>query len=69
MIQLGKFVGGGGGVVADTNYLYPARWGWIKNAKDCLYLSFPAFVFISFIIHLFTKDSQCDRLVLTGHLE
>ena len=32
MIQLGKFVGGGsGGVVADTNYLYPARWGWIKN--------------------------------------
>ena len=31
MIQLGKFVGGGsGGVVADTNYLYPARWGWIN---------------------------------------
>ena len=31
MIQLGrKFVGGWGGV-ADTNYLYPARWGWIKN--------------------------------------
>ena len=29
MIQLGKFVGGGG-VVADTNYLYPARWGWIN---------------------------------------
>ena len=29
MIQLGKFVGGGG--VADTNYLYPARWGWINN--------------------------------------
>ena len=29
MIQLGKFVGGGGGV-ADTNYLYPARWGWIN---------------------------------------
>ena len=28
MIQLGKFVGGG---VADTNYLYPARWGWIKK--------------------------------------
>ena len=22
-------VGGGGGV-ADTNYLYPARWGWIN---------------------------------------
>ena len=22
---------GGGGGVADTNYLYPARWGWIKN--------------------------------------
>ena len=20
-----------GRVVADTNYLYPARWGWIKN--------------------------------------
>ena len=33
MIQLGKFVGGGGGVVSDTNYLYPARWGWIKNAN------------------------------------
>ena len=28
MIQLGKLVGGG---VADTNYLYPACWGWIKN--------------------------------------
>ena len=27
MIQLGKFVGGG---VADNNYLYPARWGWIN---------------------------------------
>ena len=21
----------GGGGVADTNYLYPARWGWIKS--------------------------------------
>ena len=35
MIQLGKFVGGGvgwvGGWLADTNYLYPARWGWIKK--------------------------------------
>ena len=34
MIQLGKFVSGWvgwGGVVADTNYLYPARWGWINN--------------------------------------
>ena len=35
MIQLeqqqhGEFVGG----VADFNYLYPARWGWIKN-KNC----------------------------------
>ena len=34
MIQLeqqqhGEFVCGG--VVADTNYLYPARWGWIKS--------------------------------------
>ena len=34
MIQLeqqqhGEFVVVGG--VADTNYLYPARWGWIKN--------------------------------------
>ena len=27
MIQLGEFVGG---VVAYTNYLYPARWGWIN---------------------------------------
>ena len=28
MIQIEKFVGGGGGgVVADTNYLYPAHWG------------------------------------------
>ena len=30
-----KFVGGVGRVVgwwvADTNYLYPASWGWIKN--------------------------------------
>ena len=41
MIQLeqqqhGEFVvgwwwGGGGGGVADTNYLYPARWGWINT--------------------------------------
>ena len=30
MIQLGKFVGGWV-VVADTNYLYPARWGWINS--------------------------------------
>ena len=41
-----KFVGGVGGFwVADTNYLYPARWGWINfshqmnitvgNAKYC----------------------------------
>ena len=29
MIQLGKFEGGE--LVADTNYLYPARWGWIKS--------------------------------------
>ena len=33
MIQLGKFVGGGW--VADTNYLYPACWGWIKAWKVC----------------------------------
>ena len=33
MIQLGKFVGGGVGLVADTNFLYPAHWGWIKNDK------------------------------------
>ena len=34
MIQLEKFVGGGGvGGVADTNYLYPARWGWINILK------------------------------------
>ena len=35
MIQLGKFVGEVGevgGVVADTNYLYPARWGWINSS-------------------------------------
>ena len=34
MIQLGKFVGGGGGVVADTNYLYTAHWGWINISKE-----------------------------------
>ena len=28
--RVGKFVCGGGGVVADTNYLYPARWRWIN---------------------------------------
>ena len=39
MIQLeqqqhGEFVvGGGGGGVADTNYLYPARWGWINISQ------------------------------------
>ena len=42
MIQLeqqqhGEFVGGGVvvwwcGGVADTNYLYPARWGWINSS-------------------------------------
>ena len=37
MIQLGKFVGwvwvwGGVVGVADTNYLYPARWGWINSS-------------------------------------
>ena len=31
MLQLEKFVVGGWVVwVADTNYLYPACWGWIK---------------------------------------
>ena len=30
MIQLGKVCGLVGGGVADTNYLYPARWGWIN---------------------------------------
>ena len=34
MIQLEKFVGGG---VADTNYLYPARWGWININYLILY--------------------------------
>ena len=29
MIQLEKFEGGE--LVADTNYLYPARWGWINE--------------------------------------
>ena len=24
----------GGWWVADTNYLYPARWGWIKNCSE-----------------------------------
>ena len=38
MIQLEQqqheeFVVGGGGV-ADTNYLYPARWGWINIIKS-----------------------------------
>ena len=23
---------GWGGVVADTNYIYPARWGWINSS-------------------------------------
>ena len=39
MIQLeqqqhGEFVGGvvGWWWVADTNYLYPARWGWINSS-------------------------------------
>ena len=40
MIQLGKFlcggVGGWVGGVADTNYLYPALWGWI-NIKLLLF--------------------------------
>ena len=45
MIQLeqqqhGEFVGGGGGVVvADTNYLYPARWGWINEKSATGYAS------------------------------
>ena len=26
-----KVCGWWGGGVADTNYLYPARWGWIKK--------------------------------------
>ena len=28
----GWWGGGGGGGVADTNYLYPARWGWINSS-------------------------------------
>ena len=38
MIQLANFVGGWwdgvGGGVADTNYLDPARWGWINILYD-----------------------------------
>ena len=35
MIQLGKFVVGWVGLlVVDTNYLYPARWGWINYEND-----------------------------------
>ena len=42
MIQLEKFVCGGvgGGWVADTNYLYPARWGWIIMTNCVLYRNY-----------------------------
>ena len=36
----------GGGVVADTNYLYPARWGWINIISDA---AVAAFIFASAI--------------------
>ena len=41
MIQLGKFVGGVGGCwVADTNYLYPARSGWINICYITCFIGF-----------------------------
>ena len=32
-----KFVGGWWWWVADTNYLYPARWGWINYTPLCIF--------------------------------
>ena len=29
-----KVYGWVGGWVAETNYLYPARWGWIKKETE-----------------------------------
>ena len=42
MIQLGKFVevGGGVGWVADTNYIYPAHWGWINISLGVINIPF-----------------------------
>ena len=42
MIQLGKVCGGSVGGVggkADTNYLYPARWGWINKKRKGIQIS------------------------------
>ena len=33
-----RVCGGGWGVVADTNYLYPARWGWINIFSITMYI-------------------------------
>ena len=34
-----------GGVVAYTNYLYPACWGWIKNIKPIVFNWFALYMF------------------------
>ena len=37
--------GGVGGGVADTNYLYPIRWGWINkytNLVSWMYINIPS---------------------------
>ena len=56
MFVVGGWIGGG----ADTNYLYPARWGWIKNcmvdALQCLFhekqTDICIYVFLLYIICL-----------------
>ena len=53
MIQLQRVcvwwggVGGGLGGVGDTNYLYPARWGWIKNTSS---MTTPAYITFTYFI-------------------
>ena len=37
-----------GGTVADTNYLYPARWGWIN--KKCLLQCAKLHLFVGMIV-------------------
>ena len=47
-----------GGVVADTNYLYPARWGWIKKLYQEMK---PPHFFIFQINSISTKYKTKDK--------
>ena len=55
----------GGWWVVDTNYLYPARWGWIKYAM-CFYMFFKGVFGIEGEGYIQYKLGSIDNLVFSS---